>query len=403
MPRTISQPVLLPSGEEPQRGTPVHFDADKTSGHRFTEDWLQNLIHTHPTLMPVEQIEPAFDNLLPVCRELPTPSGFLDNLFVTPTGYLVLTECKLWRNPESRRKVVAQILDYGKDLAGWGYDDLNRAINKANGTSSANPLYEAVSDHPDALPESAFHDRIVRGLRTGRYLLLIVGDGIQEGVEDLTAYIQNHMGLHFTLALVEMKLYQLPQGLLVVPYVIAKTENVERAVLRVETADIKVASPAAPVTIRPTAPKKIDTLTQGDFYETLEANLPGSVVWLRSFLARCESELNITAEVKKSLMLRYSPDGENQFTMFSIDSNGRFWTSYANWKPSALGLMEQAHAYQRELAQTLEGAVKEYARPIDWLIQVNGKTPTLTDLMGKEDAVLRVFADYIATLRQAKG
>jgi hypothetical protein len=402
MSRTISRPVFLPSEGEVQHGTPIHFDADKTKGQSFTEGWLQNLIHTHPTLIPVEQVEPAFDNLIPVCCELPTPSGFLDNLFVTPTGYLVLAECKLWRNPESRRKVVAQILDYGKDLAGWGYDDLTHAINRANGTNSPNPLYEVVKDHPDALLESEFHDHIVRGLRTGRYLLLIVGDGIQEGVEGLTNYIQQHMGLHFTLALVEVKLYQLQEGLLVVPYVIAKTENVERAVLRVETSDIKVVSPASPFAMKSTLPKKVDTLTQGDFYETLEANLPGSTAWLRGFLARCESELNITAEIKKTLILRWSADGETYLSLGVIENTGRLATNYADWKPNSLGLLEQAHAYQRELAHTLGGRVQENAPSYGWMVQVGGHKPTLTDLMGKEDAILRVFAAYLASIRQAK-
>lgn len=41
--------------------------------------------------------------------ELPLRSGFLDNLLLTPTGNLVVVECKLWRNFDARRKVFAQI------------------------------------------------------------------------------------------------------------------------------------------------------------------------------------------------------------------------------------------------------------------------------------------------------
>ena len=36
----------------------------------------------------------------------------LDNLIMTNRGQLALVEVKLWRNPEARRKVVAQALDY---------------------------------------------------------------------------------------------------------------------------------------------------------------------------------------------------------------------------------------------------------------------------------------------------
>jgi hypothetical protein len=37
----------------------------------------------HPNILPVDQIEPAFANLVAICTELPTPSGFVDNLFLT--------------------------------------------------------------------------------------------------------------------------------------------------------------------------------------------------------------------------------------------------------------------------------------------------------------------------------
>ena len=51
--------------------------------------------------------------------ELKTPAGPIDNFMVTPSGLPVLVECKLWRNPEARRQVVGQILDYAKELSRW--------------------------------------------------------------------------------------------------------------------------------------------------------------------------------------------------------------------------------------------------------------------------------------------
>ncbi len=35
----------------------------------------------------------------------------------------MLVEAKLWRNPEARRKVIGQILDYAKELSRWNYED----------------------------------------------------------------------------------------------------------------------------------------------------------------------------------------------------------------------------------------------------------------------------------------
>ena len=51
-------------------------------------------------------IAPPFMPLVSVCKELPTSAGFLDNLWVTPDGGIVLGECKLFRNPEARRQVI---------------------------------------------------------------------------------------------------------------------------------------------------------------------------------------------------------------------------------------------------------------------------------------------------------
>ena len=96
----------------------------------YNEDWLQNLIHAHPNLVPAGEVEACFENIIPVLREFPLPSGYLDNFYVTPEGYPVLVEVKLWKNQEARRKVVAQILEYAKDFAWQTYEDINKEICK---------------------------------------------------------------------------------------------------------------------------------------------------------------------------------------------------------------------------------------------------------------------------------
>jgi hypothetical protein len=104
----------------------VGFDSPK---HK--EDFIQTLIYHAPQLLPVREIEPAFGSLLSVCTELPTPAGSIDNLYVTETGNLAIAECKLWRNPEARHQVVAQIIDYAHSMAAWSYDELQDAIRSA--------------------------------------------------------------------------------------------------------------------------------------------------------------------------------------------------------------------------------------------------------------------------------
>lgn len=165
-----------------------------------------------------------------ICRELTTPAGSIDNLLVTPTGLPVLVECKLWRNPEGRREVIGQILDYSKELTKWSASDLQREASRRLGRKG-NVLVKEAGYEVD---EVAFNDALTFNLRRGRFLLLIVGDGIREGVEAITEYLQAHAGLHFTLGLVELPIYSAPDGSkIVVPRVLAKTLTIARNVISV--------------------------------------------------------------------------------------------------------------------------------------------------------------------------
>jgi hypothetical protein len=55
------------------------------SGER-REKFLQELVHSHPNIIPMQEIEPAFTPLISICRELETPAGYLDKLWLTPDG-----------------------------------------------------------------------------------------------------------------------------------------------------------------------------------------------------------------------------------------------------------------------------------------------------------------------------
>ena len=76
------------------------------------EAWLRDTLFEHPEILPIRDIDPSFGPLIPLCKELRTDAGPLDIAYINQHGQLTLVECKLWRNPEARRKVVAQVLDY---------------------------------------------------------------------------------------------------------------------------------------------------------------------------------------------------------------------------------------------------------------------------------------------------
>ena len=144
----------------------------ETSGRN--EAWLRDTLFAHPELLPVREIDPAFVPLIPLCKELRTEAGPLDAAFINPHGRLTLVECKLWRNPEARRKVVAQVLDYARAISRWSYSDLQRQVSAATGKKGNIP-YESARVFAPSLQESRFVDDTYNAMRSGRFLLLIAG------------------------------------------------------------------------------------------------------------------------------------------------------------------------------------------------------------------------------------
>lgn len=228
-----------------QHATPLLLTADGSnltsanllemggSGHGMTETEIQAIVQEFPTCLPIAEIDPLFIDPVPICRELSTPAGSIDNFMVTATGLPVLVECKLWRNPEGRREVVGQILDYAKELARWTSSDLQREAGRRLGRQG-NVILELVRDAGHQVDEMGFNDALTSNLKRGRFLLLIVGDGIRVGVESIADYLQQHSGLHFTFGLVELPIYELATGdRLIVPRVLANTKTLLRTVVEV--------------------------------------------------------------------------------------------------------------------------------------------------------------------------
>ena len=126
--------------------------------------------------------------------------------------------------------MIGQILDYSKELASWSYDDLMREVSRAR-DRKGNVPYELVRAQAPHVDEAQFGDNVSRQLRRGEFLLLIVGDGIREGVENIVQFVQSHSGLHFNLALVEAALYRdTANRIIVQPRVLMRTEVIRRVV-----------------------------------------------------------------------------------------------------------------------------------------------------------------------------
>ena len=215
-------------------GKPVLITSDSVSlmnkVEAKDEASIQDIVFRYPECLPISDIDEAYNPVIPIATELNTPAGPLDVFLVTPGGELIIVEMKLWRNPEARRVAVAQILDYAKELMKWTYDDLQREVNRRN-TGNRQSLYEMVSkqDSPYLVSEEVFFDSVSRNLRNGKFLLLLVGDGIREGALGLAEFLDATGHFSFTFAMVELSIYEhVGVGSVVLPRVIAKTVDIPR-------------------------------------------------------------------------------------------------------------------------------------------------------------------------------
>jgi hypothetical protein len=50
----------------------------------FQEEWLQELLYKHPSLLPLQLFDEAFSPAIPIGREIAS----IDNLFISPKGVL---------------------------------------------------------------------------------------------------------------------------------------------------------------------------------------------------------------------------------------------------------------------------------------------------------------------------
>ena len=307
----------------------------------------------------MDQIEPALGILIPVCMELPLRVGSVDNLFITPEGNLVVVEVKLWGNPEARRTVVAQALEYATELFKLDYVGLEAAVKRADfgGAERPSGLYSLVDGGgADAPAESVFADRVTRNLREGRIVVLIVGDEIRPATDELVAGLQAHANFHFTFALVEMPVYTLrPDDVgeyLVMPRTLVKTVDVPRFTIRVEGGATLVSDEGTDERDA-RKPSRRSTISADEFFEVMQERSPEVPQQLKRFLDEVAA-VDVRVEYKASLILKWDQPEGKPVNLGYIKRSGEVWTDASYWTVDRT----LADDYNQRLAQLFGGKVR---------------------------------------------
>ena len=388
-------------------GLPIHPNRVPFTERRFEEGWLQELIRSNPQLLPVMEIEPAFTPLVPIGREVPTGVGNIDNLYLSPHGYLTIVETKLWRNPEARREVVGQIIDYAKEVNCWSYEQLEshvRAYNQRYRNLDIGVLETLRSvEQIDDVDEASLVDMISRNLQRGRFLLLVVGDGIRESVESMTEFLNQTPQLYFTLALVELRVYEFAddKSLLVVPEIVARTKEVTRAIVRVE------GESAEQISVRVDDQSKEKgrsgtryTLSEEDYFDLLnQAVSPKCVGFARQIIHDMEERGCVIEWKQASYVVKLlDPGGSGQkLTLFVVYKNGIIYTGWLPDQLRNIGLPAQiGYDFVRESAQLFDKCEVHPKYLQCWSREIH-----LEELHEQYDGFASVIQEVVDTVRDA--
>ncbi|MEM4218400.1 MAG: hypothetical protein QXZ09_10310 [Candidatus Methanomethylicaceae archaeon] len=302
----------------------------------YNEVWLQDLLCKYPDILPTAEIEPVFHPLIPIGREVITEAGgAIDNLFISHRGYLVLVETKLWRNPEAKREVVAQAIDYGACVSKWNYSRLNDVVRAYTRRYEGSELDLLDWVERECGPVEGgrhfFEETVAKNLRLGRFLILIVGDRIRQSLVDMLDYVNRYPHLATNVALVELRCYQWRQNqtwpLLVIPGIVAHTEVIERSVIQVTVQSdgtywVDVRQERAE---DGTGARKRVTLTEEAFWELLKEQAPAQYMTARSLVDRYRGRDSITIDPRESsvvVKLDIQDTGQ-QVSLFFINKSGR--------------------------------------------------------------------------------
>ena len=163
---------------------------------RDGEEWREPAVSSFLSETALRDILAASSRLLPkstgpavAVKELPVSSGSIDVAAVEPSGQVVLCECKLDANPQSRRTVLGQLLSYAGAACQLDYDEFcERFARKLR-----RPLVDAMRAIADEeWDEDEFRESLGECLATGNFRLVVVVDAITDELKNAVLYLNRH-------------------------------------------------------------------------------------------------------------------------------------------------------------------------------------------------------------------
>jgi hypothetical protein len=155
------------------------------------EAQLQSFLAEYPAMIPFEDISDQILQPKVMLREVGLPgSGSTDIVGVDEEGGISILECKLAANPEVKRKVIGQVVEYAAFLWRKPYDFLDAVSKRRLGK----PLAAAMRDVLDEetlhdWAEPAFVQAVTDSLLEGKFRMVIAVDSINDDLRQTIEYL----------------------------------------------------------------------------------------------------------------------------------------------------------------------------------------------------------------------
>ena len=207
------------------------------------EEFLEDLIATHPELLELENDGSGNRGPFVVCRQSDLLNAFdrtviPDLVIFSPSGHISIIEVKLNDNPELRdRRVLTQIVDYAGSFADQSADDLLNTFSMlAPGADTWETLIGELfpeENHIDLLA-----DQIHQRLQRGEINCVIACDKAPPGTTKFLSAISQQSAIPFTVSLAEITPYVSDNNghdqIIFVPGVLMRTEIISRTAVTVQ-------------------------------------------------------------------------------------------------------------------------------------------------------------------------
>jgi hypothetical protein len=254
-----------------------------------------------------------------------------------------------------------------------------------------------LGDAPGDEQKIAFIDAVSRSLRTGGFLLLIVGDGIRSGLQQIAGLLQNKATLGFSLGLIEMAIYGngTTGPFYIQPRLLLRTETITRTVLLSER---EVSGPTIKSVSELGKPR---TISEQDFFRSLGSVDPSYPSAVSDLIDRTRT-VGCQPELKRTYVIYAEVPSGGSINLGQIAMDGKVTIWGAASRDLLLG-EPVGRTYMESVVRLVPGAdIKDdLNNPNNWYVRFNKRSAIpLSKLLNRVSEWISAMAQVVQTLQQ---